>query len=558
MMDSIDLSFLRSLFTSASPNNKTSTENENIKGVSNKDTRPVNSTANTSTTSNGAPLLDGNPKDLPSRALDRSSNLGTENSTHANKPNSGYEAASVDRAALLSHAMPASGLISTTNWNHELNNVSAVNEKPNTIKDESKATTLPVRFSSEQRANPTSGDQANAAVGSTKNIASIPSSSTSIQPIQSTAASASASVLKTTPPPTVQPSYHNPQYDQLLADVLELSGMKAPSVRPASPEPIDLSTLIRDPGDHPKQTYHRPEKQLKGRNQKKSKLKKNQNQVKANVPRQNLYPNQNERRKNQRKDQNKNQRQNQNQNEKKADAAKNTVQQVQPDILDVANQIMGRPEKRAFIPDTPPVPTSSQPTHGKKAKLDMAHSPGSGKAPNSRASVPCRFWLKGKCKSGEQCPFQHEGDPFVSVCRFFKTNSCVNGDQCPMSHDLRLEPCRFYHVKGVCDSGEMCPFSHEPLTPTLLRRLHVMTGPCRFYHFKGYCNSGDQCLFSHTDISEAERRKLEKTLLPCKFYHSHGSCAAGDDCFYLHDEIQGVQVCNGPYWLTCTFFLLIG
>ncbi|KAI7866631.1 hypothetical protein BDF14DRAFT_821374 [Spinellus fusiger] len=138
--------------------------------------------------------------------------------------------------------------------------------------------------------------------------------------------------------------------------------------------------------------------------------------------------------------------------------------------------------------------------------------------------------------STNQCLFLHTGPSFITVCRFFKTNSCHNGDDCAYSHDLSLEPCRFFHVKGICESGASCPFSHEPLTPDFRRRLHAMTGPCRFFHFKGYCNDGDQCLFSHTEITDEQRVELESTLELCRHYHSTGICKKGDDCFYLHGE----------------------
>ncbi|KAL0088965.1 hypothetical protein J3Q64DRAFT_1732553 [Phycomyces blakesleeanus] len=155
---------------------------------------------------------------------------------------------------------------------------------------------------------------------------------------------------------------------------------------------------------------------------------------------------------------------------------------------------------------------------------------------NKKTQLPCRYWIHGRCQQGDTCPFLHEGEPLVTVCRFFKTNSCYNGESCPFSHDLKLEPCRFFHLKGVCENGIGCPFSHEPLTRDFRRRLHLSTGPCRFFHFKGFCNDGEECLFSHEPIKEAQLAELESTLELCKHYHLSGTCKQGDNCFFLHDE----------------------
>ncbi|KAI9012674.1 hypothetical protein CLU79DRAFT_400753 [Phycomyces nitens] len=155
---------------------------------------------------------------------------------------------------------------------------------------------------------------------------------------------------------------------------------------------------------------------------------------------------------------------------------------------------------------------------------------------DKKEKLPCRYWTNNRCQQGDKCPFLHEGQPLVTVCRYFKSNSCYNGESCPFSHDLKLEPCRFFHVKGVCENGAICPFSHEPLTRDLRRRLHQSTGPCRFFHFKGFCNDGEECLFSHEPINADQRADLESTLELCKHYHLSGACKKGDDCFFLHGE----------------------
>ncbi|RCH83759.1 hypothetical protein CU097_003386 [Rhizopus azygosporus] len=161
---------------------------------------------------------------------------------------------------------------------------------------------------------------------------------------------------------------------------------------------------------------------------------------------------------------------------------------------------------------------------------------------NTNDPEVCPLWVKGKCKNDELCRFKHEGPRDIKICQFYKTQSCTKGDACPFSHDLKLEPCRFYHIQKVCEQGDKCPYSHEALTDESLQRLRQLTGPCRFWQFKGYCVTGDQCLFAHDDISEEERKKLESTITPCIYYHIKGECRSGDDCFYLHDEATPEQV----------------
>ncbi|KAG2230723.1 hypothetical protein INT48_004776 [Thamnidium elegans] len=181
---------------------------------------------------------------------------------------------------------------------------------------------------------------------------------------------------------------------------------------------------------------------------------------------------------------------------------------------------------------------------------------GSNKTPvnknnkNQKKFVPtvvCSYFLKGFCKQGDACTFKHEGEPappptLKTVCQFFKTGSCNQGAECLYSHDLKIEPCRFFHLKGTCEQEDRCPYSHEPLTEDGLNRLRALTGPCRFFHFKGYCNTGDACLFSHAEASEEEKKVVESNILACRFFHITKNCKEGDNCFYLHDEASEEQI----------------
>lgn len=177
--------------------------------------------------------------------------------------------------------------------------------------------------------------------------------------------------------------------------------------------------------------------------------------------------------------------------------------------------------------------------------------------PHQQPFVPrkvCIYFAKGHCNAGDKCTFKHERPanlpapppsiPFTQkiVCQFFKTGACAQFENCKFSHDLKIEPCRFYHMSGACEQGDACPYSHEPLNDDRLKRLRTLTGPCRFYHFKGYCNNPDTCMFSHDEATADQLKDVESTIMPCRFYHILKNCGKGDDCFYAHSEATPLQV----------------
>ena len=90
-------------------------------------------------------------------------------------------------------------------------------------------------------------------------------------------------------------------------------------------------------------------------------------------------------------------------------------------------------------------------------------------APANKTRPPdCRFYLKGSCQKGAECPFSHDRSPdkVAMVCRFHLSGSCLKGTTCLYGHDLKLVPCQFFHAEDGshrCERGDGCTFSHAPL-----------------------------------------------------------------------------------------------
>lgn len=90
-----------------------------------------------------------------------------------------------------------------------------------------------------------------------------------------------------------------------------------------------------------------------------------------------------------------------------------------------------------------------------------------------RARTICNYWLVGKCKKGESCPYRHTKDETVDipVCKYMINGKCNKGEECPFSHDMKRVKCQYFKY-GNCDKGDECPFNHdfEPLPVKFAKR----------------------------------------------------------------------------------------
>jgi hypothetical protein len=58
----------------------------------------------------------------------------------------------------------------------------------------------------------------------------------------------------------------------------------------------------------------------------------------------------------------------------------------------------------------------------------------------------CNFFLRGVCKAGDACEYQHTGVPRTKsqLCKFWRSSpaECQKGDACPYAHDFGVEACK--------------------------------------------------------------------------------------------------------------------
>ncbi len=75
------------------------------------------------------------------------------------------------------------------------------------------------------------------------------------------------------------------------------------------------------------------------------------------------------------------------------------------------------------------------------------------------ASIPCKFFLSGSCKSGSLCPFSHRADGVrnaprgnIVVCQYFERGACKEGEKCRFLHPQQSlspttgTPCRYVRI----------------------------------------------------------------------------------------------------------------
>ena len=82
-----------------------------------------------------------------------------------------------------------------------------------------------------------------------------------------------------------------------------------------------------------------------------------------------------------------------------------------------------------------------------------------GGAGGRQGTRPCRYWQLGKCRRGDACDFVHAGDAGGN-----RAGASTGAETCPTisptNAATNATPCRFF-LRGRCKSGRRCAFAHD-------------------------------------------------------------------------------------------------
>jgi len=130
----------------------------------------------------------------------------------------------------------------------------------------------------------------------------------------------------------------------------------------------------------------------------------------------------------------------------------------------------------------------------------------------------CKFFLKGTCMKGNECPYRHSRGERSVVCKHWLRGLCKKGDLCEFLHqyDLSKMPeCYFYSKFGECSNPE-CMYLH--INP------EDKVKECPWYA-RGFCKHGPKCRHKHQPKVACENYLL-------------GFCPDGPNCKYGHPKFE--------------------
>ncbi|KAL3896253.1 MAG: hypothetical protein SGCHY_004191 [Lobulomycetales sp.] len=137
--------------------------------------------------------------------------------------------------------------------------------------------------------------------------------------------------------------------------------------------------------------------------------------------------------------------------------------------------------------------------------------------PLFESTQTCKFYLRGNCQKGADCPNKHSVEKTI-VCKHWLRGLCKKGEMCEFLHEYNLKKmpeCWFFTKNGECSNPE-CLYRH--IDPN--SKIH----DCAWY-LRGFCRHGSGCKHKHT------RR------LACQNYLT-GFCPKGPDCDKGHPKFE--------------------
>jgi len=137
---------------------------------------------------------------------------------------------------------------------------------------------------------------------------------------------------------------------------------------------------------------------------------------------------------------------------------------------------------------------------------------------NPDATGICKFFLKGTCVKGSNCPYRHTKGERAVVCKHWLRGLCKKGDSCEFLHEYdlsKMPECYFFSKFGECSNPE-CLYLH--INPEDKMR------ECPWYA-RGFCKHGPRCRHKH----------VKKTA--CANY-LEGLCLDGPNCKFGHPKYE--------------------
>eukprot|EP01128_Nolandella_sp_AFSM9_P006349 TRINITY_DN3239_c0_g1_i1.p1 TRINITY_DN3239_c0_g1~~TRINITY_DN3239_c0_g1_i1.p1 ORF type:complete len:329 (-),score=39.13 TRINITY_DN3239_c0_g1_i1:110-1066(-) len=127
---------------------------------------------------------------------------------------------------------------------------------------------------------------------------------------------------------------------------------------------------------------------------------------------------------------------------------------------------------------------------------------------------PCRFYLKGHCVKGRECPYRHLTTERTVVCKHWLNDLCKKGDDCEFLHEYNLAKmpeCNFFSKYGECHNAD-CLYRHLD--------QNDKASECPWYA-RGHCKHGDKCRHRHVQSVLCDNYRL-------------GFCPDGPKCKFAH------------------------
>ena len=137
---------------------------------------------------------------------------------------------------------------------------------------------------------------------------------------------------------------------------------------------------------------------------------------------------------------------------------------------------------------------------------------------NTQGGVCTYFLHQQSCVRSSHCPFKHHRTPQLLICKHYLRGLCKKGDSCDFQHqyDLsRMPTCQFFLAYGECGNPD-CNFLHV--------KTDMEEEDCDDYKH-GFCAAGVRC------------ERIHKRAVLCGDWLA-GFCFRGPECEKAHPKFE--------------------